>query len=171
MTKNLISLGSLCEDGCRVILDKDNIKVYKNEVEILQGYREKSSNLYYFPFNNPEERPTTNQEMNNIQVSTKENLANFYHQCLFSPTKSTLLKALKHNLLPTWPGLTKELIQKHLIKSEATVLGHMRQTRKNLQSTKKQRHLQKHLEIKPDEIISTPSSNVLYEEEFLKNKK
>ncbi len=37
----------------------------------------------------------------------------------------------------TWPGISKKLLQKHLEKSEATAKGHMRQQRRNLQSTKK----------------------------------
>ena len=39
--------------------------------------------------------------------------------------------------LSTFPGLTKQLVKKHLPKSETTVKGHMDQERKNLQSTKK----------------------------------
>jgi hypothetical protein len=36
----------------------------------------------------------------------------------------------------TWPGLTTEIVKKHLPKSEATVKGHFRQQFKNIQSTK-----------------------------------
>ena len=46
------------------------------------------------------------------------------------------MKGIKNGHFSTWPILTVELISAHLPKSEATVFGHMDQTRKNIRSTK-----------------------------------
>ena len=47
-----------------------------------------------------------------IQMTSKEELIRYLHQCLFCPPKSTILKAIKNNQLATWPGLTAEAVQK-----------------------------------------------------------
>ena len=63
----------------------------------------------------------------------------WYHQVLCSPPKTTLLKAIKNNQLKTFPGLTYELINKHLPESTATYKGHMVRRRQGSQSTRNQR--------------------------------
>jgi len=67
----------------------------------------------------------------------------YYHQCLGSPPKSTILKALRNktgeNQLKTFPGLTFELISKHLPPSSATDKGHMVRTRQGVRSTRSNR--------------------------------
>ena len=67
---------------------------------------------------------------------TKHELVNYLHACCFSPTKRTFLQAIKNGNFITWPGLTTELVSKHLITPLATAKGHLTQERKNLQSTK-----------------------------------
>ena len=60
-----------------------------------------------------------------IQTSTKSELTMYYHQSLCLPPKTTLLKAIKNWQLRSFPGLTYELIDKHLPPSTATGKGHM----------------------------------------------
>ena len=48
---------------------------------------------------------------------------------------STFIRAIKNNNYISWPGLTADLISKHLPKSLATAKGHLNQERQNLQST------------------------------------
>jgi hypothetical protein len=55
----------------------------------------------------------------------------------FSPSTSTLIRAINNGNFATWPMFTSENIKKHLPKSEATALGHLDQQRKNTQSTKR----------------------------------
>ena len=66
---------------------------------------------------------------------TKMELAKYMHGALFSPVKSTLIKAIQNNHFLSWDGLTADLISKHLLTSEATILGHQKQERQGLQST------------------------------------
>ena len=70
-------------------------------------------------------------------MTSKEEVIKFLHQCLFCPTKSTLLKAIKNNQLTTWPGLTAEAVEKYLPEScPATDKGHTKRQQKGIRSTK-----------------------------------
>ena len=74
---------------------------------------------------------------NAYQMTSKEELIRYLHQCLFCPPKSTLLKAIKNNQLETWPGLTEEAFQKYLPDScLVTDKGHMKRQKKGIRSTK-----------------------------------
>ena len=55
---------------------------------------------------------------------------------LFNPSKSTLLRAIRKEHLSSFPGLTTNLISKHLPKQVATSKGHLDQEFRNLWSTK-----------------------------------
>jgi hypothetical protein len=67
---------------------------------------------------------------------SKQELATYLHAALGSPVPSTLLRAIRRNHLVTFPGLTTNLVTKHLPKSLATVLGHQDQEAKHLRLTK-----------------------------------
>ena len=47
----------------------------------------------------------------------------YFHACLFSPTKSTLLKAIQNGNLATWPALTHDNVHKYMDETTATALG------------------------------------------------
>ena len=67
---------------------------------------------------------------------TETNLAIFLHQACFSPSISTWVEDIKQFLFATFPGLTVDLFNKYLPKSEHTVKGHMCKTFKNKIGTK-----------------------------------
>ena len=75
---------------------------------------------------------------NIVAAKDMEQLADWCHRALFSPRKSTLLKAIDKGHFRTWPGLTRQLIAKYLQPSVNTALGHMKMIRQGRQSTKKQ---------------------------------
>ena len=66
----------------------------------------------------------------------KHELANFFHAVAFSPVPSTFIRAIHRGHFSSWPGLTTNLIKKHLSKSIATSKGHLRMQFQNLHSTK-----------------------------------
>ena len=68
-------------------------------------------------------------------VNTAE-LIKFLHAATYSPTTETWCKAVDKGYFQSWPGLTAKAIRKYLPKSEATIRGHMDQTRQNVRSTK-----------------------------------
>ena len=57
---------------------------------------------------------------------------------LFSPTISTLAKAIENNHFLSWPGIEKLNFTKLSAHSIPTSMGHLNQERKNQQSTKNQ---------------------------------
>ena len=46
---SLVSLGQLCDDGCKVLLDHSNMYVFKNNSIVLKGYRIFSDGLWDVP--------------------------------------------------------------------------------------------------------------------------
>ena len=59
---------------------------------------------------------------NNIyKCKSKVDLVTYYQQKFWSPIKSTWIQSIKSGVFITWPGLTAELVQKYLPKSEATM--------------------------------------------------
>ena len=132
---SLISLAQLCDDDCIAIFTNYDVKIVKDREVIITGRRE-SSGLWSIPIN-----PTAKQhQANGILLRTdkpKRELAEYIHATFGSPKESTLLHAIRQSHLITVPGLSTNLISKHLPKSIATSLGHQDQEAKNLRSTKK----------------------------------
>ena len=74
---------------------------------------------------------------NNVYALRKQrDIVCFLHKAAFSPCKSTWIAAIRKGFFISWPGLTPEVVAKSLPDSEATLKGHMRQTRMNVRSTK-----------------------------------
>jgi hypothetical protein len=57
------------------------------------------------------------------------------HAATGSPVPSTWVRAIHAGHYATWPGLTAELVNKHLPPSLATAKGHLDQQRQNIRST------------------------------------
>ena len=75
----------------------------------------------------------------NIQrLRTKEQLCDYLHRAAGHPVKKTWLAAIKAGEYATWPGLTYELVSKHLQNTEETAMGHLHKRRQNIRSTKPQ---------------------------------
>jgi hypothetical protein len=132
-TGTLISLAQLCDDNCVAIFSKYDVKLLKNNKIIIQGSR-MPNGLWSLPFASN----TTSHQANGILRTDKpkQELATYLHAALGSPAPSTLLRAIRRGHLTTIPGLTTNLISKHLPKSVATTLGHQDQEAKHLRSTK-----------------------------------
>jgi hypothetical protein len=128
----------------------------------MDGYREPSTRLWRLHLNQNE--PSIDKLIQNAQQKdghahhvnalipegTAADVIQFLHKALFSPSTSTLLKAINNNQLTTWPGMTTENVIKHLPKSIATTLGHQDQTRKNAQSTQPKPPIETESEQEPD---------------------
>jgi len=146
----LISLGQLCDDDCEIYLNRKSLKVTKNNKTVLKGHRSTSGDgLWDIPITNsipsnitPSPSPSiapANGSINAIirqDHRAKQDLASFHHGSLFSPSPTTLIDAVKSNFLATFPGLSANLVDKHLPSSVYTAAGHMRHERQGLRSTK-----------------------------------
>ena len=83
---------------------------------------------------------TTNilPSMNNVfKISSIQSTIKYLHAACFYPAKSTWIKAIKAGFFTTWPKLTAEAVQKFLESSTITSKGRMKQTEKNIRSTKR----------------------------------
>ena len=81
----------------------------------------------------------TNYLANNaFAMATKPDLAMYYYHAAFSPVPATFIIATNNGNFSTWPGLTAELISKHLPNTLATKKGHDKLARKNVRSTRPQ---------------------------------
>ena len=55
---------------------------------------------------------------------------------MWNPVPETWIKAIDAGFFATWPGLTSQLVKKHLNRTIETDVGHLRADRKNVRSTK-----------------------------------
>ena len=80
---------------------------------------------------------STHHQSNHVyDMRTKVDLATYLHMCAWSPTPDTWIKSIDKNFFTTWPGLTSQLIRKHLPKSIPTSKGHQKMIRQHIRSTK-----------------------------------
>ena len=131
---SLLSMGQLCDDGCKIELTKEKINISKKNRVILQGTRNQEDGLWDIPI-----QDKSKSEKINVIIkknTAKKELVEFMHGACFSPTIRTFLQAIKNGNLKSWPGLTTDLVKQFLNDQPATALGHLKQERKNLQSTK-----------------------------------
>jgi hypothetical protein len=132
---SLLSIGKFCDNGYQATFTNTTVTIHKPGHQSIIGQRHPPTGLWTIDLN-PPSPPSPNPQANSAYTTTnKRDLAQFLHQCCYSPTSSALITAIQHGNFATWPGLTAELIRKHLPKSDATVKGHLRQSFKNLRST------------------------------------
>jgi hypothetical protein len=130
-TGTLISLAQLCDDDCTALFTKYHVTILKNNSVIITG-RRMPNGLWSIPIS-----PSVHQANGILRLDkTKRDLAMYHHASLGCPVPSTLLRAIRRGHLTTFPGLTINLISKHLPASIATTLGHQDQEAQHLRSTK-----------------------------------
>ena len=134
---SLLSLGQLCDDNCEVWLNKKSLKVIKDNKTIITGERNNTDGLWDVRI--PIKNNTKPREAANVLIKidgNKADLANYIHACMFSPNPKVLQKAINNKQLLTWPGIDKMNFEKYVQDNVATNLGHMKQERASLRTTK-----------------------------------
>lgn len=178
---SLLSIGQLCNAGCRAIFDTNSVKISYEDETILAGDRNHQTGLWMIPV---EVQQELTQEANNaiddgtFVHETEFHQANFIngpnkaaelvafaHATLFSPALTTLMKAVKNNFLIGFPGLTAAALLNHPPITAATAQGHLDQVRKNQRSTKKAVDEQPLLPIMDQEEVSDEDDE-LYPEQL-----
>ena len=93
-----MSIGQLCNDDCIAVFTKENMKVLKDEKIILHGIRNQSDGLWDVPLHTPMKSiEKANAIINKNQ--SKQQLAEYYHRCCFSPNIRTFTEAIKMAIL------------------------------------------------------------------------
>ena len=140
----LLSIGKLCDAGCTATFTTDKLAITRNNHVVLRGTRTHDG-LWRVPL--PSQTHYANFTIHEAAITQA---VQYLHLSLFSPTKSTLLKALANNHFVGWPAFTTDAVRRHLSLAEPTIMGHMDQQRQNVRSTKTAPAL-----IQPDPDTST----------------
>jgi hypothetical protein len=132
MQSPFIGCGKLATNGCGIWFDNENGSVVNGATkDKIRALIATSGNdlLLAAPFDNqsltwktavpgPRVGPVQPVPLNlaqNIQrLKTKEQLCEYLHRAAGHPVKKTWLAAIKAGEYTTWPGLTYELVSKHL---------------------------------------------------------
>ncbi len=131
-TQLLLSIRELCDARCDVAFTASMVTITHNNTIVLQGQHTPKSKLWELNICPP---PTASAN-SALGTASAVNLIAFAHAALFSLALSTLKEALQWGHLPEFMGLTLASLQKHPPLLDATVKGHLDQTRMNQQSTK-----------------------------------
>ncbi|GFH47516.1 hypothetical protein CTEN210_03991 [Chaetoceros tenuissimus] len=129
-------MGQLCDDDCTAVFTKNDLQIFKNGKLLIKGLRNRKDGLWDVPFD--QSKLLQNQPSANVLIDlqqSKKELASFYHGVLGGPVKTTFLNALRKGFFTNWPGLTTELISKHLDPKIYTAKGHIAQEKQGLRST------------------------------------
>ena len=73
---------------------------------------------------------------------------------MFQPHKTHFVDAIKRNAFASWPGLTVELVNKYLPRTEANIKGNIRHQYKGKQSTIMQQEVPIMTQQSPPEILT-----------------
>ena len=128
----LISIGQICDDGFPATFSKYHLTLVKQDITIT-GKRNTINGLYYIDLA-PCSQPTVQNTLSlhtayahsAYKISTKSDLVRYLHHAAFSPVISTWTAAIDTGYYTTWPGLTLQIVRKHLPKALTTDQGHLR---------------------------------------------
>ena len=128
----LISIGQLCDDGFSATFSKDHLALVKQDITI-NGKHDASNGIYYIslaPHSQPTVRNTLSLHIpyahSAYKISTNSDIFCYLHRAAFSPVISTWTAAIDAGYYTTWPGLTSQIVRKHLPKALTTDQGHLR---------------------------------------------
>ena len=144
LTHPLLSIGQFCDNGCTAEFNKHHCKIKHNGKTIINGNRDHMSGLWKIPLVSSEGETKylpisegANFAYNLEQLTTKADIVMFLHLTMFSPVKSTWLRAIQRNHFVTWPGINTTTVAKYLTPTIATAKGHLDRKMKNIKSTQK----------------------------------
>ena len=86
-SKSLHSIGQFCDNGFRVLFDKDWANVFKRDTSIL-GTRHRTNGVYYISLHTPTS-PVHSEEHSAYDMTTKTDLVQFLRRTTFGPVFST----------------------------------------------------------------------------------
>jgi hypothetical protein len=135
---SLLSVGQLCDEGYIVTVKQDTVTICNSENStLLSGPQDATTGLWRINLKQTNKHIPDPIANNVYELRNTGALVHYLHKALFSPTKYTMLQAVKDEHLITWPSLTEDAITNHLRLKPATAMGHMSQRRQNICSTSK----------------------------------
>jgi hypothetical protein len=135
--RTLISVGQLCDAGCTVRFDATTCHVQFKGETVLYGARRDGNTLWQLDQPVMDRIVRMHDAAAAIHNSTAAEIVRFMHATMGYPTIATLKRAIMKGFLEGFPGLTLKWLRDYPPISEATIMGHLKQNRKNVRSTKK----------------------------------
>jgi hypothetical protein len=142
---SLLSIGQLCDHGCKAVFTHSKVTITRNDLVMLTGTRSSATNGLWTldpldPTSPAAPAHPINGSVNAMFHTTlaHDTIANriaFYHAILFPPSLSTWCQAIDAGHFPSWPGLTSSAVRKYPPQSIPMHQGHLDQVRANIQST------------------------------------
>ena len=143
---SFLSIRQLCYANCSAVFTKHQLNVLdKKNSLVLTSHRNYTDGLWNVPLTSsslqsapvPPSKPEPPSPVPAAYVvlcynKPNSELAAYLHAVAGYTTKSSFLQAIHNGNFTSWPGLTADLISKHLLPSIATAKGHIRQEPKNL---------------------------------------
>jgi hypothetical protein len=142
----LLSISQLCDHGCVATFNNTEVRITDASAKlVMRGLRDPTTNLWTIPLHNPTSPDDHTTDTHMVRPPTAafsayhtNNLVDhvkFLHAACGYPVPSTWIRAIESGHFATWPGLTADLVRKHLPKAMATAQGHMHQQRQNIRTT------------------------------------
>ena len=140
---NLMGIGKLCNNDCRVVFDKTVVTVFANDGStLLQGWREQQgAKLWRFSLIpnqqiSPEWSSQAPMALNVRDLPSVGALVHYLHAAAGFPVKATWLAAIKAGNYASWLGLTHANASKYCPSCDKTIKGHLTQVRQGIRLTK-----------------------------------
>jgi hypothetical protein len=112
---SLISVGQLCYEVYIVTCKQASVTIYDSEKsQILNGPRDSNTGLWCKKLKQTNNHTPEPIENNVYELRNTGAEVHYLHKDLVSPTRSVMLQAVKDGRLIIWPGLTEDVINKHL---------------------------------------------------------
>jgi hypothetical protein len=135
----------------------------------MEGKCDRTTGLWTFPFGNKNQEWGNEYKIKRDEITSNVYKINKVHeviQCLHAtagyPVSSTFIKAIEAGNVVTWKTLTAQHVRNDLEKSEATIEGHLNQTRRNVRSTRPKKNVTAPNEEEDYEPHISKCTNVIY---------
>eukprot|EP00804_Cyclotella_cryptica_P029094 CCRYP_005281-RA/>CCRYP_005281-RA protein AED:0.19 eAED:0.20 QI:0/0/0/0.71/0.16/0/7/0/1210 len=140
---NLMGIGKLCDNNCRVVFDKTTVTVFANDGStLLQGWREQhGAKLWRFSLIpnqqvSPGGASQAPMALNARDLPSMGALVHYLHAAAGFPVTATWIAAIKAGNYASWPGLTHTNASKYCPSCDETIKVHLTQVRQGICSTK-----------------------------------
>ena len=129
LNNSLISVGKLCDPNLTTIFSKEKVWVCNKKFKmpstqiLLEGRRNEQNRLWTTIL--PKREQYEALTVDRYKYTTSKKLILFLYYTAFSPSISTLIKAVKKGFCTTWPGFTVQAIKKYVANESKTSKGHL----------------------------------------------
>ena len=133
LKKALLYIGTICEHGCEATFSDKSVHIKNNQSgkTTMTIKRDARTPLYMLSLTQQNNLITESTIPDKYFVGSaygcksKKTLVDYHHASFWSPTHSGWGKAITKTFFTSWPGLSLDLVHKHLTKKQSTILGNL----------------------------------------------